>query len=231
MRKLNRFRVLFNCINGSAIIVFLLCLLLCWRLQRPEINLFTPAGFKQAVNDWGFMGPLLYMGLLALSVVISPIPSAPLAVVAGAIWKPALAGIYSIIGGFSGSLIAYFLGRTLGRSAIKALTGKVIYFSKQRGEVYLGWFIFITRLLPVLSFDLISYAAGITGLSLPIYATATLLGMIPSTLLLTYMGQAFTIGMPLGIAFLALFLILLIGLPWAIRTYNWLGMKDIVRIE
>jgi uncharacterized membrane protein YdjX (TVP38/TMEM64 family) len=111
------------------------------------------------------------------------------------------------------------------------LTGKVIYFSKQRWEVYLGWFIFITRLLPVLSFDLISYAAGITGMSLPIYASATLLGMIPSTLLLTYMGKAFTIGVPLGIAFSALFLILLIGFPWAIRRYNWLGMKDIVRIE
>ena len=85
--------------------------------------------------------------------------------------------------------MAYFLGRTLGRSAIKALTGKVIYFSKQRGEVYLGWFIFITRLLPVLSFDLISYAAGMASLSLPIYASDTLLGMIPSTLLLTYIGN------------------------------------------
>lgn len=231
MTKLNRFRVLFNRLNGIALAVFLFCWLVCWWLQHPEINLFTPAGFKLAVNSLGFAGPLVYMGVLALSVVISPIPSAPLAVVAGAIWGPILAGIYSVIGGFVGSLIAYFLGRTLGRSAIKALTGKVIYFSKQRGEVYLGWFIFITRLLPVLSFDLISYAAGMANLSLPIYASATLLGMIPSTLLLTYMGKAFTVGLPLGVTFSVIFLILLIGLPWAIRRYNLLGMKDIIRFE
>lgn len=231
MTKLNRFQVLFNRLNGIALAVFLLCWLVCWWLQHPELNLLTPDGFQLAVKSLGFAGPLLYIVGLTVSVVISPIPSAPLAVVAGAIWGPVLAGIYSVIGGFLGSLIAYFLGRTLGRSAIKALTGKIIYFSKKRGEIYLGWFIFITRLLPVLSFDLISYAAGIANLSLPIYVTATLLGMIPSTLLLTSMGKSFTLGLPLGITFSLIFLLLLVGVPWAIRKYNWLGMKDVVRIE
>jgi len=207
------------------------CLLVCWWLQHPDIDLFTPTGFKQAVNNLGLLGPLVYISVLVLSVVISPIPGASLAVVAGAMWGPILAGIYSVIGGFLGSLIAYFLGRTLGRSAIKALTGKIIYFSKQRGEIYLGWLIFITRLLPVLSFDLISYAAGISGLSLPIYATATLLGMIPSTFLLTYMGAAFTIDMPLAIAFSIIFTIGLMGLPWVIKRYNWLDLRNIIRID
>lgn len=108
MTKLNRFRVLFNRLNGIALAVFLLCWLVCWWLQHPEINLFAPAGFKLTVKSLGFAGPLVYMGVLALSVVISPIPSAPLAVVAGAIWGPILAGIYSVIGGSVGSLIAYF---------------------------------------------------------------------------------------------------------------------------
>jgi uncharacterized membrane protein YdjX (TVP38/TMEM64 family) len=94
MTKLNRFRVLFNHINGIALAVFLLCLLVCWWLQHPEINLFTPVGFKLAINSLGLAEPLVYMGVLALSVVISPIPSAPLAVLAGAIWGLILAGIY-----------------------------------------------------------------------------------------------------------------------------------------
>lgn len=232
MKKTNKLsKKLWNWQNGIALIVFIGCLLLCWWLQNPDFNLFTPTGLKQAVNDLGFLGPLIYIIILALSVVVSPIPGAPIAVAAGALWGGLLAGIYSIIGGFLGGLIAYFLGRTLGRSAIKALTGKVIYFSKQRGEVYLGWCIFITRLLPVLSFDLISYAAGISGLSLPIYATATLLGMIPSTLLLTYMGNAFTVGLPLGIVLSVIFIVILIGLSETIRRSNWLNIQEIVRIE
>lgn len=39
-------------------------------------------------------------------------------------------------------LIVYFIRRIFGRSAIKAWTGKAIYFSKRRGEAYLGWLVF-----------------------------------------------------------------------------------------
>lgn len=218
--------------NAIALTILVLCLLVCgWLWWKPELDLFSADGLKLAIQHWGWLGVLAYISILVLSVVISPIPSAPLAVAAGMVWGPVLAGIYSVIGGFLGGLLAYFIGYTLGRSAVHALTGKFIYFSKNRGEVYLGWIIFITRLLPVLSFDLISYGAGVTGLSLPIYATATLLGMIPSTFFLTFLGATFTVGLPLGIILSMLFLILLIGLPYAIHRYNWFNMRDIVHLE
>ncbi|MCU0532376.1 MAG: TVP38/TMEM64 family protein [Hydrococcus sp. Prado102] len=231
MKRPKRHQVLWTRQNALALGIFLLCWSICWWLVHPDINLFAPEGFKQSIKNFGFLGSLVYIGVLALSVVVSPIPSAPLAVVAGTVWGSLRAGVYSVIGGFLGSLIAYYLGRTLGRSAIKALTGKIVYFSKQRGEAYLSWLIFLTRLLPVFSFDLISYGAGIAGLSLPKYALATLLGMIPSTFLLTYVGDAWSVGMPLGVIISAIFVVVLIGLPWAIRRYNWLGMRDIIRIE
>ncbi|PZO45818.1 MAG: TVP38/TMEM64 family protein [Shackletoniella antarctica] len=198
---------------------------------RAEVNLLTPQGLKQVVEESGVWGILTYIAVIALAVVLSPIPGAPLTVTAGAIWGAIPAGIYSVIGGFLGGLVAYFIGHSLGRSAVRALTGKVVYFSKERGEKLLGFLIFTTRLLPVMSFDLISYAAGLTGMSIKIYAIATLMGMIPSTLLLTYMGEAFTIGLPLGIAMAVVFGVLLVVLPWGIRRYNWLDLRDIIRIE
>jgi uncharacterized membrane protein YdjX (TVP38/TMEM64 family) len=236
MHRSQRRQILFNRSNGIALGILLLCLLLCLWLTQPDfnqfmVNLFTPDGFEQTVRRLGSWGALIYIGLITLSVVVSPIPSAPLAVIAGALWGTVLAGIYSVIGGFLGGLIAYYLGRTLGRSAIKALTGKIVVFSKRKGEIYLGWLIFGSRLLPVLSFDLISYGAGMTGLSLPIYATATLLGMIPSTFLLTYLGDAIVVDFPQGIVLSIMFLIILVGLPWGIRRYNWLGLRDTVRME
>lgn len=228
-RKLKR--VLFNRRNGIAFGILLVCFLIYWWIQNPHLDWLTTAGFERGVKQLGAWAPFLYIILIALSVVISPIPGAALAVVAGAVWGAILAGIYSIIGGFIGSLIAYFLGYSLGRSTIKAITGKAIYFSQRRGEIYVGWIIFITRLLPVLSFDLISYGAGISGLSLPIYAIATLLGMIPSTLLLTYMGSAFTMSLPLAIAFTTIFLALLTVVPWGMQKHNWFGMRDVIRID
>ncbi|KPQ32978.1 MAG: hypothetical protein HLUCCA11_19990 [Phormidesmis priestleyi Ana] len=218
----------------NIIALGLLCLFLLaylWISNRVEGNLLTPECLQQVVIGTGISGILVYMAVIALAVVISPIPGAPLTVAAGAVWGAIPAAIYSVIGGFSGGLIAYFIGRTLGRSTVKALTGKIIYFSKDRGEKLLGIVIFTTRLLPVLSFDLISYGAGLTGLSLPIYALSTLLGMIPSTLLLTYLGESFTVGIPGAIALSIAFIVLLVLLPWGIRQYNWFGLRNIIRIE
>lgn len=236
MHRSKRKRTLFNRHNGVALGIFLLCLLVCLWLTHSGFNQFmanpfTPDGLQQLATRLGRWSLLLYIGLIALSVVISPIPSAPLAMIAGTLWGTVAAGIYSVIGGFLGGLIAYYLGRTLGRSTIKAITGKAIYFSKRKGEIYLGWLIFVTRLLPVLSFDLISYGAGATGLSLPIYATATLLGMIPSTFLLTYLGDRLVVEFLQGMILAIIFLMVLIVLPWGIQRYNWFGLRDIVRIE
>lgn len=230
--KRRRFRLLFRSPNMMAFAVLLLSLLVyVWLSTQADANLLTPQGLKQAVANAGIWGIGAYIAVIALAVVISPIPGAPLTVAAGAVWGTIPAGVYSVIGGFAGGLIAYFIGRTLGRAAVQALTGKAVYFSKERGEWLLGGIIFVTRLLPVLSFDLISYGAGLTGLSLPIYAIATLAGMIPSTLLLTYMGEAFTMGLPLGIALAVGFVVLLALLPWGVRRHNWFGLRDIIRVE
>lgn len=121
----------------------------------------TTEGLQQAVANAGVWGILVYIAVISLSVVMSPIPGAPLTIAVGAVWGAVPAGIYSVIGGFSGSLIAYFIGRSLGRSAVKALTGRIIYFSKEKGEWLLGGLIFVTRLLPVLSFDLSSLGEGL----------------------------------------------------------------------
>ena len=201
-------------------------------VQRQwDINLFSAEGFQTAADRIGPWGPLLYVLLLVISVVVSQIPGAGLAIAAGAVWGPLTAGIYTIIGGFLGAIIAYSLGKTIGPSLLKAITGKRITFSKDRGELYLGGLIFLMRLVPVFSFDLISYGAGITKLSLPIYASATLLGMIPSTFLLTYLGGAFHLGTGAIVGIISFFIAGLVLLPWGIRRHNWLDLKNVVQLS
>ncbi|NEP17647.1 MAG: TVP38/TMEM64 family protein [Leptolyngbya sp. SIO4C1] len=196
-----------------------------------NLGWLSPAGLRDAMQQAGEWGPPIYIVIIALSVVVSQIPGAPLAVVAGAIWDPLLAGIYTVIGGFGGALIAYSLGKAMGQSIVKAITGRSLRFSTERGETYLGWLIFATRLLPVFSFDLISYGAGITGLSLPVYASATFLGMIPSTLLLTYLGSSFQLSGAAMLGILAGFGLLFVGLPLLAHRHNWLNLHELVQLE
>ncbi len=198
---------------------------------HSNLEIFNPVSLQQVISQSGAAGPILYIAVLAISVVVSQIPGVPLALAAGAIWGPLLAGIYSVLGAFLGGIIAYAIGHSFGRIAVKALTGKSISFSSDRGEAYIGGLIFLTRLLPIFSFDLISYAAGISGLSWPIYASTTLFGMIPSTFLLTYMGSALTVGPALGAGMAVLFTLAFVGIPWLMHRNNWLNVRELVCVE
>lgn len=225
-----RFRPLLTPANLLAVL-FLLVLLALWGLGSRLGYDLSVAGFKTLVVSLGPWGPLAYIFTVAVAVVISQIPGVPLAIAAGALWGPFAAGVYSVVGGFLGGVAAYFLGRTLGRSAMKALAGKVMVFDKTKGEVYLGGLIFITRLVPLFPFDIISYASGLSGLSFGVYALATLFGMIPSTFLLTYLGAAFSDSLQLGLGVSIAAVLVLLGLPVVIQRYNLFGLRDSVRLE
>ncbi len=195
------------------------------------MNIFSEEGFKAFASMTGWWGPLVFSLLLAISVVVSQIPGVPLTLAAGALWGALPALFYSVLGGFLGAMIAYFLGRTLGRSIMKALAGKVMVFDKERGEVFLGIVIFLSRVLPLFPFDIISYAAGVSGLSVRIYALATFFGMIPSTFLLTYLGSAFHLNWVYALGLSLVATVMLIALPLLIRRYNLLGLRDSIRLE
>ena len=200
-------------------------------LRRLGADAFSREGFETLATSLGTYGPIIYIVLIALTVVVSQLPGVPLTFAAGALWGPFTAGVYSVIGGFVGGMIAYYLGRTLGRSGMKALTGKVIYFDRERGERYLALVVFVTRLVPILSFDVISYAAGLTGLSALRYALATFTGMLPSTFFLTYVGTTFTVNLPVALGLSGVAVVMLLVLPWLIRRHNLFGLGDLVRFE
>jgi uncharacterized membrane protein YdjX (TVP38/TMEM64 family) len=231
-KRTSRWKQLVNLPNLIALAFFLVCALVGWWLIAwSGINLSSPQTFVDSIKTLGALGILSYIGFLIVAIVVGPIPSTPATVAAGAIWGPLPAALYGVVGLCLGSLAAYLIGRTLGRAAVQALMGKSIYFSKHRGEAYLGWIVFVTHLLPVMPYDLVSYGAGISGLSFPIFAVANVLGLIPNTLLLTHMGSAFTIGFPIAVGLAIGFLGLLIVLPWGVKRHNWLGLRDTIRLE
>ncbi len=76
--------------------------------------------------------------------------------------------------------------------------------------------VFATRLMPFLSFDIISYAAGLTPLKTWRFAVVTLLGIFPASFLLAHFGDELASGdwYRVGLPVLALGLITLLPLAW-----------------
>ncbi len=146
------------------------------------------------VVQLGVWGPLAIITLMAGAIVWSPIPSAPIAMAAGAAYGHTWGTLYVLLGAESGALIAFSLARWLGHDVITKWFGERVslkWFGSQNALMAL---VFGSRLLPFISFDIISYAAGLTPLVLWRFALATLAGIIPASFLLAHFGSEMASG-------------------------------------
>ena len=142
------------------------------------------------LRDAGPLAPLLLIGSMACAVIIPPIPSLPLDLAAGAVFGPFYGALYAIIGAEIGAIGCFLLARALGRDALSRLLKVETTFCQMCTDHQLMGLMFFARLIPVFSFDVVSYGAGLTNISLKTFALATLVGMTPPTFALTYLGSS-----------------------------------------
>ncbi len=126
--------------------------------------------------------------------------------------------IWAVVGAEIGAVIAFGLARVLGRPFVaKILPDRLLAdeLAASRSEWMLAGGVLFARLFPFISFDAVSYLAGLTRLRLSLFAAATLVGMIPVTFLFAHLGGAITAGgEPMRVLNL-LALLGLAGLLWA----------------
>lgn len=136
----------------------------------------------------GAWGPLAVMGLMMLAILLSPIPSAPIAMAAGAAYGHIWGTIYVLVGAEIGAITAFGIARWLGAATLRRWFGDRLKVGLMGSQNALTGIVLISRLLPFISFDIISYAAGLTVLSFWRFALATLVGIAPTSFLLAHFG-------------------------------------------
>jgi len=138
--------------------------------------------FQDFVERQGAMGPVVFIGIMALSVLFAPIPNAPIFFAAGLAWGPLLGTLYSLIGLLIGSAAAFWLSRKLGRKWLPRLVGrKIAARTDALAETMGGRVVFFARMLPVVNFDWLSFIAGVTAIKFRTFMVASALGMIIPT--------------------------------------------------
>lgn len=143
---------------------------------------------KKTVTEFGALGPIILIIMMVVAVVFCPIPSAPIAMAAGAIFGQFIGAVYVVIGAELGALIAFVLARLLGRDLIHKWFGDKVDSGLLGSQNTLMFVVFASRLMPFVSFDLMSYAAGLSALKFWRFALATFAGIIPASLFLTHFG-------------------------------------------
>lgn len=178
-----------------------------WELLRDESRIAA------LVAEAGWLGPLVIVLLMTTAVVFSPIPSAPIALAAGAAYDHLWGTVYVLIGAELGAIIAFGLARVLGYQVLHRRFGDRLKFGLMGSQSALMATVFVTRLIPFLSFDLVSYAAGLTPITVWRFALATLAGIVPASFVLAHFGNEMATGEADRIMWTALALGLLTGAP------------------
>jgi uncharacterized membrane protein YdjX (TVP38/TMEM64 family) len=162
-----------------------------WGLSSVNYEQYLSlSALTRQLNDAGPFAPLLLIGSMAVAVVIPPIPSLPLDLAAGAVFGPFYGALYAVIGAEIGAIGCFLLARALGRDALSRLLKIEAVFCQTCTDHQLMGVMFLARFIPVFSFDIVSYGAGLTNISLKAFAVATLVGMAPPTFAFTYFGSS-----------------------------------------
>ena len=108
------------------------------------------------------------------------------------------------------------------RVVVEKFVGGHVNFCVSCSDRILTKIVFLLRLLPVVSFDVISYGAGLTKMSLKKFSLATVIGMIPLTFIYNYFGSIFVFGKGLTVILGLLMVVLFFIIP------RWLERKNIL---
>lgn len=135
---------------------------------------------QEFFHNLGTVAPLVYVLFVVIEVVIAPIPGLMLYAPGGILFGPFLGGLLALIGNILGAGIACSVTRTLGSNWLtKFFDREKLEAAQARIESRGMLLIFLLRINPLTSSDIVSYAAGFTRIPTSKVMLATAFGMAP----------------------------------------------------
>lgn len=154
---------------------------------------FTVVG--EFIKSYGPYAMAISFMLMILQSIAAPLPAFLITFANANLFGWWQGAILSWTSAMAGAALCFFIARILGRDMAVKLTSKkgieqVDEFLTRYGKQS----ILIARLLPFMSFDIVSYAAGLTGMGFMGFFIATGLGQLPATIVYSYVGGMLTGG-------------------------------------
>lgn len=152
-------------------------------------------GLKEYILSFGIWGPVVSFLLMILQSVAAPLPAFVITFANAALFGWVYGAMLSWTSAMAGAAICFYIAKFLGRNTVENLTSKFALDDVDKFFVKYGKHtILIARLLPFMSFDLVSYAAGLTSMSFVSFFIATGIGQLPATIVYSYVGGMLTGG-------------------------------------
>lgn len=143
----------------------------------------------QAIRASGNWGVAVSIGLMTVHSFV-PFPAEFLAIANGLVYGTIFGTLITWIGAMLGAQAAFWTARSFGRSIVE---GHVRADRRARIDRWIakhGTFALLTmRMMPVIAFNLINYAAGLARVSWWTFTWTTAIGILPLTFLIVAAGD------------------------------------------
>lgn len=151
---------------------------------------------REAIRGWiggkGILGPLAYIALQVVQVVIFFIPGEIVQIAGGYAFGFWLGSLYTVIGIALGSLVNFYAGRILGRPFVESIFDREkiekVELVTASGKGLAGFFLLFV--IPGIPKDVLCYVAGFSRLSLAAFLGVSMAGRLPGILGSAFMGSA-----------------------------------------
>lgn len=168
------------------------------------------------IERFGVWAPLVFV-LVYIVLIVSLIPSAPLNILAGAVFGPILGTLYSWVAVVLGGAISFILARVLGEGFVAKFVeneSETLHkFNKKMGEDSLGVAL-LFRIIPFFPISGFNYVFGLSKMKLKNYLVGSILGTIPGVFILAYFGDSLSSLNVKKIIILVVMLLILGGVSW-----------------
>jgi uncharacterized membrane protein YdjX (TVP38/TMEM64 family) len=175
-------------LKTGIVLLTLICIIVT-SLMISILGGLNPAQIHTWVKHAGFWAPLLYVGVYVIATLLV-LPSTALNLTGGGIFGPWLGVFWTSIGAIIAAVVAFTFSRTVGRKTLaKRLAGRwqAMDVEVQRGGLF---YMFAIRLVPIMPYGLVNFAAGLTSVSFKDFLLGTTLGTVPSVLPFVLLGSS-----------------------------------------
>ncbi|MCX7884825.1 MAG: TVP38/TMEM64 family protein [Caloramator sp.] len=186
-------------IKISILILAALIFLLVPPLQRAVeqaffiLSMVNVNAVKEYILSFGIWAPVVSFFLMVFQSIAAPLPAFVITFANAALFGWVKGAILSWSSAMAGAALCFYIAKFYGRDAVEKLTSRFalesvdVFFEK-----YGKYAVLVARLLPFVSFDIVSYAAGLTTMDFWSFFIATGIGQLPATIVYSYVGGMLT---------------------------------------
>ena len=146
---------------------------------------------QQTIAGAGILGPLIFVGIKALTFTVAPLSAGPIQFASGVLFGVAEGTLYSLLGELLGGTVNVLIARAFGRRIVERFVGSAAMTKVDEFyERYLDdWkSLLAARVLLFSVYDFISYAVGFSRIPVSVYVVVSFFGGLLPTFAFVFIG-------------------------------------------